>query len=164
MTDIVFLYVTAPNSETAARIGRTLVEEKLAACVNILPGVQSIYRWEEQVETEAEVLLIIKSTALCVDAMIERIETLHPYEVPEVIAYKSGTDEYLERIQRAKETVSQVVKNAEGIEQPTVGDMFDYTFAVLNPELERQRETLRTSSLGQAPQQETLSGHGVGVS
>ncbi len=64
---------------------------------------------------------------------------------------------------RAKEIVSEVVRNAEGIERPEVADVFDYTFAVLNDELVRQRETMRTSSLGQEPHQETLSGQTVGA-
>lgn len=95
-------YCTCPNAEVADQIARALVAERLAACVNILPGVQSVYRWEEQVETEAEVLLIIKSTARCVDAMIERIETLHPYEVPEVIAFPItvGNKNYLDWVRQ----------------------------------------------------------------
>ncbi len=101
--DSVYLsYCTCPNNEVAGQLAQALVTEQLAACVNILPGVQSVYRWDEQLETEAEVLLIIKTTAACVDALIERIEALHPYEVPEVIGYPVtiGNKNYLDWVRQ----------------------------------------------------------------
>lgn len=86
MSDIVFLYVTAPNAETAARIARTLVEEKLAACVNIHGEMRSIYEWEGQVELKLETPLFVKTTAARADGARDRIIALHPYDEPCVAA------------------------------------------------------------------------------
>lgn len=76
-----------PNQETAAHIARTLVDEQLAACVSILPGVQSVYRWQGRVEQANEVLLLIKSTHERMNEMSSRLTALHPYDVPEVLAF-----------------------------------------------------------------------------
>ena len=86
MTEIVFLYVTAPNTETAARVGRTLVEEKLAACVNIHSEMRSVYSWEGKVEIGLETPLIVKTTAGKASAARDRIIMLHPHETPCVAA------------------------------------------------------------------------------
>ena len=75
-----------PDEETANAIALAIVEEKLAACVNILPRVQSIYRWQGSVESAAEIPLLIKTTANNYPALEARITTLHPYDVPESIA------------------------------------------------------------------------------
>ncbi|MCH2221251.1 MAG: divalent-cation tolerance protein CutA [Dechloromonas sp.] len=75
-----------PDEETANAIALAIVEEKLAACVNILPRVQSIYRWQGSVESAAEIPLLIKTTANNYPALEARITTLHPYDVPEIIA------------------------------------------------------------------------------
>jgi periplasmic divalent cation tolerance protein len=77
---------TAPDWETAARIARALVEERLAACASVVPGVRSIYRWQGRVEDEAEVLLVLKTRADRVDALGARLRALHPHSVPELIA------------------------------------------------------------------------------
>ena len=77
---------TFPDADTAARVARTLVEEQLAACVNLLPMVRSIYRWEGKVCDEAETLALIKTTAERYAALAAKIAELHPYQVPEVIA------------------------------------------------------------------------------
>jgi periplasmic divalent cation tolerance protein len=89
---------TAPDGETAARIARTLVEERLAACVNVVPAVRSIYRWQGRVEDDAEVLLVIKTRAERVDALAERLRALHPYELPELVALPvaAGSAPYLD--------------------------------------------------------------------
>lgn len=76
---------TAPDSEVAEHIGRVLVEERLAACANVLEGVTSIYRWEGSVRREREVLMVLKTTSAAVHEMKERLVELHPYEVPEVL-------------------------------------------------------------------------------
>jgi periplasmic divalent cation tolerance protein len=73
-------YVTAPES-AAAELSETLVDERLAACVNAV-DCQSTYRWEGEVETDAEAILFIKTTAEGYDRLVDRIEELHPYEVP----------------------------------------------------------------------------------
>ena len=77
---------TFPDADTAARIARALVEDQLAACVNVVPAVRSIYRWEDKVYDEAETLAVIKTTPERYAALAARIAELHPYQVPEVIA------------------------------------------------------------------------------
>ena len=86
MTDVRVVLVTCPHPEAAATLARTLVEEGLAACGNVLPGLRSIYRWQGQVQDETEALLLLKTTAARFEALRERVVALHPYEVPEVIA------------------------------------------------------------------------------
>lgn len=85
-TAYVEVHVTAPDAATAARLARVLVDERLAACVQVLPGVTSTYRWEGVVETADEHLLLVKSTAERFEAIRERICSEHPYDVAEVLA------------------------------------------------------------------------------
>jgi periplasmic divalent cation tolerance protein len=80
------ILTNCPDEATANAIALALVEEKLAACVNILPRVQSIYRWQGAVESASEIALLIKSTAANYPALEQRIAELHPYDVPEIIA------------------------------------------------------------------------------
>lgn len=82
--------VTAPDSERAAEISRKLVAEGLAACVNILPGITSIYRWQGKLEESAEVLMAIKSTADRLPELEQRVMELHPYDTPEFVALEPG--------------------------------------------------------------------------
>ena len=77
--------ITAPNAECAESLARALVEERLAACVNVVPGVRSFYRWEGEVQDDPEVLLIIKTSADRCSALAARVEELHPYDLPEVL-------------------------------------------------------------------------------
>jgi periplasmic divalent cation tolerance protein len=77
---------TCPDTETAGRIARTLVEERLAACVNRVPGIASTYRWQGEILDDAEILLLIKTTREHFEALRTRLVELHPYDVPEVIA------------------------------------------------------------------------------
>ncbi len=77
--------ITAPDAETGARIARALVEEGLVACVNLVPGVRSIYRWEGAVEDDAEVLLVVKTRADRAGDLVDRVVELHPYDLPEVV-------------------------------------------------------------------------------
>jgi periplasmic divalent cation tolerance protein len=97
--------VTTPDAEVGARIGRTLVEEGLAACANLVPGVRSIYRWEGAVHDDAEVLLILKTRAALSGALAARVRALHPYQVPEVVALPvaGGSEPYLDWVRRAAE-------------------------------------------------------------
>jgi periplasmic divalent cation tolerance protein len=74
----------------AQQIARTLVDERLAACVNIVPGITSIYRWKGTVEQEPELILVIKTLAERVDALKARLVELHPYELPEVVVIPIG--------------------------------------------------------------------------
>lgn len=90
-------FVTAATSDEATRIARALVEERLAACVNIVAPIASVYRWEGQVQQDSEVLLIIKTTDARLPALIRRVKALHSYQVPEVIAVPiaDGSADYL---------------------------------------------------------------------
>ena len=84
--DIRLVITNCPDEETANRIALAVVEAQLAACVNILPRVQSIYRWQGAVESAAEVPLLIKTTAAAYPALEAAIRERHPYDVPEIIA------------------------------------------------------------------------------
>ena len=90
MTDLTVVLVTAPDLDTAARLARTLVEEKLAACGNLVPSVRSIYRWQGEVHDEAEVLLVLKTPGHAVERLTARVVALHPYDCPEVVALPVG--------------------------------------------------------------------------
>ena len=96
--EIQVVLVTAPDAETGARIARTLVEERLIACANLVPGIRSIYRWEGQVADEAEVLLVLKTRASRCAAVAARVKALHPYALPEVVALPvvAGSEPYLD--------------------------------------------------------------------
>ena len=93
--------VTAPDQETAGVIATALVEKRIAACVNILPGIRSIYRWEEGIHDDSEVMMIVKTREGVFDPeLIACVKELHPYQVPEVIALpiKLGDRKYLDWI------------------------------------------------------------------
>ena len=85
MTDVILLLSTFPDIGAARTAVRTLVEERLVACGNIMPGVESIYRWQGAVETSMEVMVIFKTTADSAEAAQARLRELHPYEVPEIL-------------------------------------------------------------------------------
>jgi periplasmic divalent cation tolerance protein len=88
---------TFPDRETAQRITNRLVTEKLAACANILPAIESIYRWKEKIETGNETLVFFKLSEDRQSAFQEKLRSLHPYEVPEIIfvPVSNGLPEYL---------------------------------------------------------------------
>lgn len=89
LTPVRLVLSTCPDPQTADVLARSLVEERLAACVNVLPGVVSTYRWQGAVERADEVMLLIKTTADRQDALIERLQALHPYELPEAVAVEA---------------------------------------------------------------------------
>ena len=97
MTEAVVVFVTAPSAEKAAEIARVVVEERLAACGNVVPGLRSIYRWEGEIHDDAEALVLLKTTRDRFDALRDRVVALHPYEVAEVIAVRveAGSAPYL---------------------------------------------------------------------
>lgn len=97
---------TAPDETVAERIATTLLEEQLAACVNLLPAVRSIYRWQGKIERAEEVQLIIKTRESRVDALIERIAALHPYDTPEILVLPvaAGGARYLSWIREETRT------------------------------------------------------------
>lgn len=97
------VFITAPNEEEAAKIGRALVEERLAACANIIPSVRSIYRWKGEVCDDSECLLVIKTLWDRFGELERRVKELHSYEVPEIIALKivNGSQEYLDWVEES---------------------------------------------------------------
>ncbi|WZN61884.1 divalent ion tolerance protein CutA [Chloropicon roscoffensis] len=97
-TEYAAYYVTVPSKKAAYAIARTLVESKLAACVNIIPGVESVYIWEDKVEKDQELLLMIKSRAGLLDKIVKRVKQEHEYDTPEVIAVPilGGSGDYLD--------------------------------------------------------------------
>ena len=97
MSDYVLVIVTAPDENVAANIAKTIVEERLAGCVNILKGVRSIYSWEGKIEDEPEVVMLIKTRQSLYKSLERRIIDLHPYSVPEVICLdiRDGSEDYL---------------------------------------------------------------------
>ncbi|HEY8554248.1 MAG TPA: divalent-cation tolerance protein CutA [Burkholderiales bacterium] len=90
-------FTTCPDVESARRIARSLVESRLAACVNVLPAMQSIYRWKGKVEEASEHLLIMKVSRTNYGNLEQRIRELHPYELPEIVAVSidAGLPAYL---------------------------------------------------------------------
>lgn len=98
MTDIVVVFVTVGNSEDAARIGRAVVEERLAACANIIPQIRSLYWWKGEICDEQETLLIMKTPSSMFPTLKQRVRELHTYELPEIIAMpvSEGLPEYLD--------------------------------------------------------------------
>ena len=95
---VVVVVSTAPTAEEARRIGSTLVEERLAACVNVLDGVTSIYRWKGGIERENEILMVMKTTSEHEERLRQRLVELHPYDVPEalVLGVLDGYAPYLD--------------------------------------------------------------------
>lgn len=103
MTDKKLVLTTCGSLEEARSIARALVERQLAACVNIAPGIESVYRWKGKVETATEWLLIIKTTERAFERLREALTELHSYELPECIeiAIEDGASKYLEWIEQS---------------------------------------------------------------
>ncbi len=97
MSDVVILLSNFPDADAARKAVRTLVEGRLIACGNIIPGVESIYEWKGTLETSAEVLVVCKTTAESAASVQTRLRALHPYEVPEIlqIPVSAGCPDYL---------------------------------------------------------------------
>jgi periplasmic divalent cation tolerance protein len=96
--DAIVVFITAPNKDEAARLGEMLVTKHLAGCVQILPGVESVYRWQGQVERQKEVLLIAKTVRARFQELEREVRALHSYETPEIVAVPIafGSVPYLE--------------------------------------------------------------------
>ncbi|WP_147653138.1 divalent-cation tolerance protein CutA [Vulcaniibacterium gelatinicum] len=94
---VLICYCTCPDAASADALALALVEERLAACVNRLPGLRSVYRWQGAVEQAEEVLLLIKTTTERLPALTARLRALHPYELPELVAVEAagGLPDYL---------------------------------------------------------------------
>jgi periplasmic divalent cation tolerance protein len=106
MTDILIVYCTMPPGDQAADISRALVRERLAACVNLLPKVRSLYEWQGEICDDAEQLALIKTTAARLPALQARLVALHPYETPEILAVRAdaSSDAYAAWV---RDTVAQ---------------------------------------------------------
>lgn len=94
----IVVFITAPDEDTAAKIANAVVGERLCACVNIVRGIRSIYRWQGKIEDESEVLMMAKTTGDKFEALRSRVKEMHPYSVPEIIALPiaSGHGPYLD--------------------------------------------------------------------
>ncbi len=93
----VLVFITVPSAEVGQDIATLLVDEKLAACVNIVPGISSIYCWQEAIQQDDELLLIAKTRSTLFERLATTVKRVHPYDVPEVIALPilAGSNEYL---------------------------------------------------------------------
>lgn len=102
MTDKIVVFSTCASGQEAHQIAHELVEKRLAACVNILGGIRSIYRWEGKIENSEEALLVIKTSRGLFDSVRTQIEKMHSYQLPEVIALQvvDGSEPYLEWLNR----------------------------------------------------------------
>lgn len=95
--DYMLVLITAPNEDEAVKISKVLVEEKLAGCINILKDIRSIYSWQDKIEDEPEVLMIVKTKSELFEELEKRVKSLHSYTVPEIIGIKikRGSESYL---------------------------------------------------------------------
>ena len=99
----IVVYVTVPNREAGKKLAESIVKEKLAACVNRVPGIESVYQWKGEIQTDAEELLIIKTRQSLLQALTEHVKANHEYDVPEVISLPitGGNLKYLEWIKES---------------------------------------------------------------
>ena len=106
------VFMTGPDASTLESIGRALVDEGLAACVNVIPEITSVYRWEGETQTDGEALAMIKTTDDCVQAARIRVTELHPYDVPEFVAVEvaEGSPAYLRWV---RESVTKGIGDGE---------------------------------------------------
>ena len=103
MTDKTIVFVTCESTEQAERIAQALVTDKLAACVNVVPGVKSCYVWEGKLTWSNEVLLLVKTTRGRFDQLQDRVKAMHSYSVPEIVGVtiEDASDKYIEWIDRS---------------------------------------------------------------
>ena len=103
MSEVLIAFCTFPEATIAAKVAKEVVEERLAACANILPDVRSIYRWEGKVESADEVLVVFKLAAPRYAEFETKIRSVHPYEVPEIIAFpiSKGLPAYLQWVKES---------------------------------------------------------------
>jgi len=105
MTEALIVFTTFANEEDAAHVGRVLVEERLAACANLVPSVRSIYRWKDGVADEREVMVLMKTRKQDWTALLSRLHELHPYDTPECVAVRiaAGAPKYMAWLEAALE-------------------------------------------------------------
>jgi periplasmic divalent cation tolerance protein len=97
LTEVLIVFTTFAKEEDAARVARQLVEERLIACANLLPGARSIYRWKEGVQDEREVVVLMKTRKQDWTALLSRLHELHPFDTPECVAVRiaAGAPKYM---------------------------------------------------------------------
>lgn len=105
-TPVLVVLVTVPDAETGVNLARAAVQERLAACGNVVPGLTSVYRWEGQVHQDQESLIIFKTTKDSLDKLKKKVLDLHPYDVPEILAL-SISDGHLPYLQWVEEEVEE---------------------------------------------------------
>ncbi len=105
----ILVYMTGPDQDVASRIGQALLEQRLAACVNILPAVQSMYWWEGQIQHASEIVVLAKTTASLFESFKACVLGLHPYEIPCIVALAidHGHDPFLRWIEGQTRSVSE---------------------------------------------------------
>ena len=98
MTEMLIVFTTFANQDDAARVTRVLIEERLIACANLLPGARSLYRWQGKIEDQPEVVALMKTRKQDWTALLSRLHELHPYETPECVAVRvaAGAPKYME--------------------------------------------------------------------
>lgn len=103
MTEMLLAFTTFEREEDATRVVRTLVEERLIACGNLIPGVRSLYRWKGAIEDAREIVVLMKTRKQDWSALVSRLHQLHPYEVPECVAVRiaAGASKYMAWLEAA---------------------------------------------------------------
>jgi periplasmic divalent cation tolerance protein len=98
MTDVYLVYVTAANQDEARRLGRSCVEARLAACANLVPGIESFYHWDGELQTSTECLVLLKTVQSKVSALTQRLREMHSYTCPAIVALpiESGFPDFLD--------------------------------------------------------------------
>jgi periplasmic divalent cation tolerance protein len=98
MTPVRIVFCTIDSADAARKLARRLVQDRLAACVNIIENVTSVYKWEDRIEEDAELLLVIKTQDSRLQELMDRISEIHPYDVPEILSWpvQKGSKAYLE--------------------------------------------------------------------
>lgn len=106
MTEMLMVFTTFANADDAARVVRALVEERLVACGNLLPGVRSLYRWEGRVADAPEVMVVMKTRKQDWAVLLSRLHELHPYDTPECVALRiaAGAPKYMAWLEAALES------------------------------------------------------------
>lgn len=102
-SDALLVLCTCPDEDTAERLAHSLVEDRLAACVNLIPGLVSVYQWQGRIERSREVQLLAKTSSARFQALAARLREMHPFELPEIVAVPitAGEPEYLEWLRRS---------------------------------------------------------------
>ncbi len=115
MTRHMTVLMTAPTEEEAVKIAKRLTEEKLCACVSIVPGIRSIYRWEGKIQDEQEVMMVAKTASSMAPALVAKVKEMHSYRVPEVVCLpvETGNGDYLDWIEASVDIPTDAEEEGE---------------------------------------------------